>query len=82
MEGLCVHRDLEFIIYPLATEVVVENINSKEQYLLENDTPGEITALACSNSGEYLAAGYLPYPGFKVINIFLLRISKQFCVKF
>ena len=63
--GLKVHPDKENIIKPLGNTVIIENINTHKQYFLQGHTD-DVSCLAVSKSGRYLASGQVTHMGFKV----------------
>lgn len=63
--GLKVHPDREHFIYPLGNTVIVEHITSHRQYFLTGHT-NDVSCIAVSNSGKYLASGQITHMGFKV----------------
>ncbi|XP_048410762.1 cilia- and flagella-associated protein 52 isoform X1 [Stegostoma tigrinum] len=62
--GLTVHPDCENIIYPLGCTAVVQNLKTSQQAFLESHT-NNISFLAVSRSGRYIATGQVTYMGFK-----------------
>ncbi|XP_078426734.1 cilia- and flagella-associated protein 52 [Cetorhinus maximus] len=62
--GLSVHPDCENIIYPLGCTTVVQNLKSSRQAFLESHT-NNISFVAVSRSGKYIATGQVTYMGFK-----------------
>lgn len=62
--GLKVHPDKENIIKPLGNTVIIENINTHKQYFLQGHTD-DVSCLAVSKSGRYLASGQVTHMGFK-----------------
>ncbi|PIK54041.1 hypothetical protein BSL78_09070 [Apostichopus japonicus] len=62
--GLKVHPDREHFIYPLGNTVIVEHITSHRQYFLTGHT-NDVSCIAVSNSGKYLASGQITHMGFK-----------------
>lgn len=62
--GIIVHPDREHIIYYLGFVVIVENINTQEQSLLSGHH-NDVSCLAVSKLGRYIASGQTIYMGFK-----------------
>ncbi|XP_063681556.1 cilia- and flagella-associated protein 52-like [Bolinopsis microptera] len=62
--GLLVHPDGEHLIYPLGCTVVIENIKTHEQNFLSGHT-NDVSCLAVSKSGKYVASGQITHMGFK-----------------
>lgn len=54
--GLIVHPEGEHIVYPLGCTVIIQELASKKQSFLVGHTDN-ISCLACSPSGQYLASG-------------------------
>lgn len=63
--GLKVHPDRQHLIYALGCTVVVEDIQSGKQEFLTGHS-NDVTCIAVSKSGRYIASGQLTYMGFKV----------------
>jgi len=61
--GLLVHPDKEHLIYPLGCTVVIENLKTNEQKFLSGHT-NDVSCLAVSKSGKYVASGQLTHMGF------------------
>lgn len=62
--GLLVHPDRQHLIYALGSTVIVENLETKSQVCLSGHTD-EVTCIAVSKSGRYLASGQKTHMGFK-----------------
>eukprot|EP00116_Pleurobrachia_bachei_P005409 sb/3465671/ len=62
--GLLVHPDGEHLIYPLGCTVVVENIKTNEQSFFTGHT-NDVSCLAVSKSGRFVASGQITHMGFK-----------------
>jgi len=56
-EGLILHPDDEHILYPLGTTIVVKNLLNNTQTFLRGGHNGEVSCIAISASGKYLASG-------------------------
>lgn len=62
-EGLILHPDNEQMIFALGSNIIVRDIiNRKQSFLRGHDN--EITVLAVSASGKYMASGQRTYMGF------------------
>jgi cilia- and flagella-associated protein 52 len=65
INGLTLHPDNEHILYPLGSSVVVRNVVQRTQtYLRGHDN--DITVVAVSPSGKYIATGQKTFAGFQV----------------
>ncbi|EDO48010.1 predicted protein [Nematostella vectensis] len=62
--GLLVHPDRDHLIYPLGNTVVIEQIKTGKQSCLSGHTDN-VTCVAVSKSGRYLASGQQAHMGFK-----------------
>jgi len=62
--GLKVHPDRQHLVYALGCTVVVEDIQSGKQDFLTGHS-NDVTCIAISKSGRYIASGQLTYMGFK-----------------
>ncbi|XRA99932.1 cilia- and flagella-associated protein 52 [Pycnococcus provasolii] len=63
-DGLILHPDGQTLIYPLGSMVVVRPKNdSSQQEFLQGHTD-EVSCIAISKSGRYLASGQITYLGF------------------
>lgn len=63
-QGLMVHPDKQFIIYPVGCTVVIEDIGSKSQEFFNGHT-NNVSCITVSRSGKYVASGQVTHPGFK-----------------
>ena len=64
--GLILHPGDQHIIYALGSTIVVKDLLSNEQTFLHNNGhDSEITCLALSDTGKYLASGQKAYMGYK-----------------
>jgi len=64
--GLCLHPDDEHMVLPLGSTVVVRHVTESKQYFLqEGGHDREVSAMALSKYGKYLASGQHSYMGFK-----------------
>lgn len=59
-----VHPDQQHLIYPLGCTVVVKDLLTHEQTFLSGHSDN-VSCLACSSSGVFLASGQVTYMGFK-----------------
>ncbi|NXJ65043.1 CFA52 protein, partial [Rostratula benghalensis] len=62
--GLICHPDKEHILYPLGCSVVIQKLDSKKQTFLRGHTDN-ISCLALSKDGVYVASGQVTFMGFK-----------------
>nr|XP_033817632.1 cilia- and flagella-associated protein 52 [Geotrypetes seraphini]XP_033817633.1 cilia- and flagella-associated protein 52 [Geotrypetes seraphini]XP_033817634.1 cilia- and flagella-associated protein 52 [Geotrypetes seraphini]XP_033817635.1 cilia- and flagella-associated protein 52 [Geotrypetes seraphini] len=62
--GLICHPDRDHLIYPLGCTVIIQNINTHKQYFLQGHT-NNVSCVALSISGKYVASGQVTYMGFK-----------------
>jgi WD40 repeat protein len=62
--GLLVHPDRQHLIHALGSTVIIENLENKSQTCLSGHTD-EVTCIAVSKSGRYLASGQKTHMGFK-----------------
>ena len=58
------HPDGEHIIYPLGCTIIVKELSTQKQTFLSGHSDN-VSCVACSPSGEYLASGQVTYMGFK-----------------
>ncbi|KAF6092943.1 cilia and flagella associated protein 52 [Phyllostomus discolor] len=63
--GLKCHPDQEHLIYPLGCTVLIQAINTKEQYFLQGHG-NNVSCVAISQSGVYIASGQVTFMGFKI----------------
>ncbi|PNJ31744.1 CFAP52 isoform 10 [Pongo abelii] len=75
--GLKCHPDQEHVIYPLGCTVLIQAINTKEQNFLQGHG-NNVSCLAISRSGEYIASGQVTFMGFKTS--FCGVIRKESCL--
>jgi len=64
LNGLSVHPDRQHLMYAVGNTVVVEDTNTKEQEYLRGHT-NNVTCIAVSKSGKYIASGQVTHQGFK-----------------
>jgi len=62
--GLLVHPDGKSIIYPLGNTIVIKDITTSIQTCLRGHT-NDVSCVAVSKSGKYLASGQMTHMGFK-----------------
>ncbi|MEE6520410.1 hypothetical protein FKM82_018264, partial [Ascaphus truei] len=78
--GLISHPDREHLIYPLGCTVIIESLNKRKQHFLQGHT-NNVSCVAASTNGKYLASGQVTYMGFKA-DIFLWDyVTKEACAK-
>ena len=63
--GFRVHPNRQHVIYPVGCTIVIEDMNTKKQEFLTGHT-NNVSCLAVSKSGRYLASGQITHMGFKV----------------
>ncbi|XP_075702041.1 cilia- and flagella-associated protein 52 isoform X2 [Rhinoderma darwinii] len=73
--GLISHPDREHLIYPLGCTVIIQSVNKHKQHFLHGHT-NNVSCVAVSKSGKYLASGQVTYMGFKA-DIFLWDYAKR-----
>ncbi|KAM4663854.1 cilia- and flagella-associated protein 52 [Discoglossus pictus] len=78
--GLISHPDREHLIYPLGCTIIVQNINKGKQEFLQGHT-NNVSCVAVSRSGKYLASGQVTYMGFKADIILWDYAKKEACAK-
>jgi len=62
--GLLAHPNKKDLIYPLGNTIVVKNIATGAQQFLSGHTDN-VSCVALSKSGKYVASGQSTYMGFK-----------------
>ncbi|CAO2643666.1 Cilia- and flagella-associated protein 52 [Lemmus lemmus] len=62
--GLKCHPDQEHLIYPLGCTVLIQAINTNEQKFLHGHG-NNVSCLAISKEGDYIASGQVTFMGFK-----------------
>lgn len=73
--GLKLHPDRVHMIYPLGCNLVIENLQTRQQeFLLGHNN--NISCLTISNNGKYIASGQVTFMGFKVQEINFLFQKK------
>ena len=63
--GLKIHPNRQHMIYPVGCTIVIEDLPGKKQEFLSGHSDN-ISCIAISNSGKYIASGQITYMGFKV----------------
>jgi cilia- and flagella-associated protein 52 len=64
--GLKIHPDKMHMIYAIGCNIVIENLHTRHQEFLIGHN-NNISCIAVSNNGKYIASGQITYMGFKVI---------------
>lgn len=62
--GLIVHPDQQHLIYPLGNTVIIQDIVKSQQRFLVGHTDN-VSCIAVSKSGRYIASGQVTHMGFK-----------------
>ncbi|XP_066442698.1 cilia- and flagella-associated protein 52 [Eleutherodactylus coqui] len=75
LSGLISHPDREHLIYPLGCTVIIQSVNKHKQHFLHGHT-NNVSCVAVSKSGKYLASGQVTYMGFKA-DIFIWDYAKR-----
>uniref|UniRef100_S4RY15 Cilia- and flagella-associated protein 52 n=1 Tax=Petromyzon marinus TaxID=7757 RepID=S4RY15_PETMA len=73
--GLVSHPDCEHLLYPLGCTVVIRSLKGARQSFLHGHT-NNVSCLAVSNSGHYVASGQVTYMGFKA-DVILWNFEKR-----
>ena len=63
--GLQVHPDNKHLVYPLGSNVVIEDLSTCKQTILSKHT-NNVTCIAIDPTGRYIATGQVNFMGFKV----------------
>ena len=74
------HPDGQHIIYPLGCTVIVKDLSTQEQTFLSGHSDN-VSCLACSPSGVYLASGQVTYMGFKADVIVWQFSDRSLCCR-
>ena len=69
------HPDGEHLIYSLGCKIIIQDLSTKEQKFLSGHA-NDISCLACSSSGRFLASGQVTYMGFKA-DVILWDFTKR-----
>lgn len=64
--GLKVHPNRQHLIYPLGCTVVIEDITSPHKQSFLWGHSNNVSCVAVSKSGKYVASGQYTHMGFKV----------------
>nr|XP_020760200.1 cilia- and flagella-associated protein 52 [Odocoileus virginianus texanus] len=62
--GLKCHPDQEHLVYPLGCTILIQAINTQEQNFLHGHS-NNVSCVAISKSGLYIASGQVTFMGFK-----------------
>ena len=62
--GLVAHPEGKHVIYPLGCTLIIKNLATSKQDFLSGHSDN-VSCLACSSSGVYLASGQITHMGFK-----------------
>ena len=73
-EGLILHPDNEHLLFPLGSTVVVRHILSRTQTFLRGHD-NQISYLAVSPTGKFVASGQKTFMGFQVMEILIYNFS-------
>lgn len=77
--GLVAHPDGKHIVYPLGCKLIVKDVSTQQQSFLSGHS-NNISCLACSPSGVYLASGQITHMGFKAdVIIWTFAERKLYC---
>lgn len=74
--GLKVHPGSQHLIYSVGCKVIIEDLSTKKQDFLSGHTR-EVSCLAVSRSGKYVASGQITHMGFKVI----IKMPLKYAIK-
>ncbi|KAJ1505708.1 Cilia- and flagella-associated protein 52 [Coelomomyces lativittatus] len=72
-QGFLLHPKKSHQIYPLGSNIVIQNIENGKQEFLQGHN-NLVLCLAVSKSGEYIASGQVTHMGFQVKHLFYLFI--------
>ncbi|XP_061088877.1 cilia- and flagella-associated protein 52 [Conger conger] len=73
--GLRVHPDKEYLVYPLGCTVILKSLAHGKQQFLQGHT-NNVSCIAVSKSGKYIASGQVTFMGFKA-DIIIWDYSKR-----
>ena len=83
IDGLILHPDNETLIFPIGSQIIVRNVLTRQDKFLKGHT-NDISAMAISPSGKYLATGQKSYSGFKadiiIWNLETLSLIHRFSI--
>uniref|UniRef100_A0A7N8XA46 Cilia- and flagella-associated protein 52 n=1 Tax=Mastacembelus armatus TaxID=205130 RepID=A0A7N8XA46_9TELE len=68
ISGLRVHRDGEYLIYPLGGTVILKRVKDGKQEFLHGHT-NNVSCISLSRNGVYIASGQVNFMGFKAMII-------------
>ena len=63
-DGLILHPDNETLIFPIGSQIIVRNVLTRQDSFLRGHD-NDISIMALSKSGRYLASGQKTFSGFK-----------------
>ena len=63
-DGLILHPDNETLIFPIGSQIIIRNVLSRQDSFLRGHD-NDISTMALSKSGKYLASGQRTFSGFK-----------------
>lgn len=79
ISGLQIHPDGKHLIYPIGCTVTIEEVGTKRQEFLSGHT-NNVSCVAISKSGQYIASGQVTYMGFKAdIIIWEFQERQTYC---
>ncbi len=64
IDGLILHPDNEYIMFPLGTTIIIRNIITRTQQFLRGHD-NDVTVIRVSNTGKYVASGQKTHMGFQ-----------------
>jgi hypothetical protein len=73
LNGLRIHPDRMHMIYAIGCNIVIENLQTRLQEFLTGHN-NNVSCIAVSKSGRFIASGQVTYMGFKVF----IEVYKQF----
>ena len=63
-DGLILHPDNETLIFPIGSQIIIRNVLTRQDSFLRGHD-NDISTMALSKSGKYLASGQKTFSGFK-----------------
>ena len=66
-DGLILHPDNETLIFPIGSQIIIRNVLSRQDSFLRGHD-NDISTMALSKSGKYLASGQRTFSGFMGFN--------------